>query len=176
MNFTLIYPSAISSTCRIEIRLVFFVPFKTSRWLILSSDCQDIITTVIFSHQSLGTGNCRHLHILPGLWRHKHLQAGWHWRTEKKTPRVSWNYFQSHDAIECKLRISDGKQGRKWNEDRQFRSWQKKKNWTGFSSVMLIPLGMGLVLTIPSHRRIFTQGIFKNQAFEGKIQGIPTFN
>lgn len=52
----------------------------------------------------------------------------------------------------------------------------KKKKKIGFSSVMLIPLGMGLVLTIPSHLRIFTRGIFKNQASDGKIQGIPTFN
>lgn len=118
---------AISSTCRIEIRLVFFVPFRTRRWLILGSDCQDIITTVICSHQSLGTGNCKHLHILPGLWRHKYLQVGCHWRTEQKTPRVSWNHLQSHGAIECKLRVSDGKRGRKLNENRQFRSWPKKK-------------------------------------------------
>lgn len=74
----------------------------------------------------------------------------------------------SRGTIECKLTVSDRKWGGKWNEGRQFRSWQKKTqktptNSTGFSSVMLIPLWMGLILIIPSYLRILIKGIFKNQ-------------
>lgn len=63
--------------------------FKTSVWLILSSDCQDIITTVIFSHHYLVILNCKHLYILLLFWWQKHLQSRWHWGAKQKSLTAS---------------------------------------------------------------------------------------
>lgn len=145
---------------------------KNSMWLILSSDCQDMITTVIFSHHYLVTVNCRHLYILICLWQHKHLQTGWRWRTEQKPPGVSWNCLVV--AIECMLTVCGGKQGRKRNEDRQFRSWQKKMKQIFFSSIDSFV--HGFAFNGPFSLANFIQGIFKNQASNCKIQGIHTFS